>query len=167
MELALTDCLKYLNLDGIVAGTASQNTSPLRGFGQQFTASDFSTPEMAPMSAGGGVGDGELWWGDDMYADGNESDESGMSVEDQPLAGGGGGQGGGAGAGATMQEPLLLQDEEGEVTSTWSSRGRRGGPELRRRSSIGRVAYRWGLSAHDAAEIVNNFESSQTTEPPM
>jgi len=34
----------------------------------------------------------------------------------------------------------------------------------RRRSSISRVAYRWGLSLTDAQEIVNNFERVQSPD---
>lgn len=160
-------------MEGVVA--SSSPSSPLRGYEQQFRAVTFTTPEMvSPLSDG--IGDG-FSWGDDMYASsGDESSNS--SVEQQPHAasqhhlhpeaqqsgstavedGSYRGDGGHAAAAA----------EDEEIGGTWSSNSRRnrnGGPNIRRRSSIGRVAYRWGLTPADAAEIVNNFESVQSSKP--
>lgn len=145
----LTDCLKYLNIEGVVPATSP--SSPLRGYEQKLTGVDFATPESVPLSDGGGDG---FSWGDDMYASesGAESDDSASSIELQPHAP--------ALEQAQQRPPSIgITDEEGAPL-----RSRRNGPELRRRSSIGRVAYRWGLSAADAAEIVNNFESVQSPD---
>lgn len=79
----LTDCLKYLNIEGVVPATSP--SSPLRGYEQKLTGVDFATPESVPLSDGGGDG---FSWGDDMYASesGAESDDSASSIELQPHA---------------------------------------------------------------------------------
>jgi len=181
----LTDCLKYLNMEAVVPGAHISPSSPLRGYGQQFNpTAEFATPETVPLSDGAGDG---FSWGDDMYGaeSGNESDDSASSIERQPHAAAAA-QGHRHSSGSSTGIPVEGRDfmyssssssgagigdcgeaeddddDDDDFAAPWSSR--RNGPQLRRRSSIGRVAYRWGLSATDAAEIVNNFESVQSPE---
>lgn len=174
-------------MEGVVPSPSL--SSPLRGYEQQFHTVAFTTPEMmSPLSDG--IGDG-FSWGDDMYA--SSGDESASSVEQQPHAAsqhlhlnpnpyqankvhqpGSNAVGDGIcrdddGHAAAADDDDDDEDEESDGTAaTWSSssrRNRNGGPNIRRRSSIGRVAYRWGLTPADAAEIVNNFESVQSPDP--
>lgn len=167
MDYALNDCLKYLSLDG---PAATYPTTPLRGYEQQFTTANLQ--HGVHVLGGGGMDD--AWWGDDMYmSDSNASEDSYSSVEIQPRASGDrdgvGAQAGeatepGEAAAETILQEELVEEEFSLYEEDTTPRARRGGPTLRRRSSIGRVAYRWGLSSQDAAEIINNFESQQSHE---
>ena len=150
---------------GEVIVPASSPSSPLRGYGQQFHTATFATPE-TPLS--GGIGDG-FSWGDDMYtysSSSGEESESASSVEqphaaqvhDAPLSGSTTAEDGGVAYG----EDGSVHDATGSRSRLSSSRRRNRGPNIRSRSSVGRVAYRWGITPADAAEIVNNYESVQS-----
>jgi hypothetical protein len=144
------DCLKYLVV-GESVKPGAEPTSPLRNYEASFT------PGMEETAAGAD-GRSSLWWGDDMY----DSDDSGSSVYEQPHSPDRPNM-----RASTSQQlsttnlhPILEHHPAVVASSTGASL-------LRRRSSVGRVAYRWGLSDADAAEICQTFEAAQSSQPPL
>jgi len=165
--MGFSECLKYMYTNGEIIVPASSPSSPLRGYGQQFHTATFATPE-TPLSDG--IGDG-FSWGDDMYtyssSSGEESESAssveqqphGAQVHDAPLSGSTTAEDGSV---VNGEDGSGVHDATGSRSRLSSSRRRNHGPNIRSRSSVGRVAYRWGITPADAAEIVNNYESAQS-----